>query len=286
MPEDQPKSAEISPGEKTNTGGNDGTDWGNDWESAFQAEDDAFFFSGKEEDFFLAEPETAAANEGGDTEQHRTQPDGSSEKTERTAATVKLSALILLCKKVASEQFLRLQALPLPIRIPLYVLPLVLAVSLFIILSVFRSPQSEKVAQQPPAHEGQSGTILQREMPGKENATPPSADIIKAGKTRSKWVFPAFFIPVTAQTPGQPVAFVIAEVTLIASVDEQDEPSAEKKIFVRDIIYQFFQNKTIEDLRRFSLARGEMSRELRAWIMKQWPESPVDTVIFNQYRLS
>jgi len=35
----------------------DETNWGEDWESAFQAEDDAFFSSEKDEDFFLEENE-------------------------------------------------------------------------------------------------------------------------------------------------------------------------------------------------------------------------------------
>lgn len=83
----------------------------------------------------------------------------------------------------------------------------------------------------------------------------------------------------------QPVTFVLVDITLIASLDDQEDPPAEK-IFVRDIIYQFFQNKPLEELRRFSLARGEMNKELRAWLLKQWPEAPIESIIFNQYHLS
>ena len=98
--------------------------------------------------------------------------------------------------------------------------------------------------------------------------------------------FPAFIIPVNNPASDQPVTFVLVDITLIASLDEHEDPPAAKKIFVRDIIYQFFQNKPLDELRRFSLARGEMNKELRAWLMKQWPEAPIESIIFNQYHLS
>ena len=47
-PEDEFASLNIS-------SDGDEADWGEDWESAFQAEDDMFFSEGGEDDFFLDE---------------------------------------------------------------------------------------------------------------------------------------------------------------------------------------------------------------------------------------
>ena len=112
------------------------------------------------------------------------------------------------------------------------------------------------------------------------------ASKLHPGKVRKKWSFPAFIIPINNPASDQPVTFVLVDITLIASLNDQEDPPAEKKIFVRDVIYQFFQNKPLEELRRFSLARGEMNKELRAWLLKQWPEAPIESIIFNQYHLS
>jgi hypothetical protein len=112
------------------------------------------------------------------------------------------------------------------------------------------------------------------------------ASQLHPGKVRKKWAFPAFIIPINNPASDQPVTFALVDITLIASLNDQEDPPAEKKIFVRDIIYQFFQNKPLEELRRFSLARGEMNKELRAWLLKQWPEAPIESIIFNQYHLS
>jgi hypothetical protein len=280
----------------------DETNWGEDWESAFQAEDDAFFSEDKEEEnFFLEENEpTATAGVGAPD------LDASLEKTlsgipdQGTAAGAKQAqpftrflafpALFISAKIIAQTQFARLQALPIFVRIPLYALPL-LVVGLFIVLIS---------AQKPPPSLHQTATTS-TEHPGSTMAPPDintvgtsspdahEASQLHPGKVRKKWAFPAFVIPVknpTGDQPAPPVTFVLVDITLITSLAEQEEPPADKKIFVRDIIYQFFQNKPLEELRRYSLARGEMNKELRAWLQKQWPEAPIESIIFNQYHLS
>lgn len=276
----------------------DETNWGEDWESAFQAEDDAFFSEGKDEDFFLEENEPTAT--AGVAAQDL---DSSLEKTlsgipdqiatpgvlagKPLAGAGALAAFFLSAKIVAQKQFARLQSFPIFVRIPLYALPLLLIGLVFLLSgSPKPAPLPPPVASSPAQHPD-AGAIPPEKptaLAGPDESHQVSQ--LHPGKVRKKWAFPAFVIPVNNPAPDQPVTFVLVDITLIASLDNLEEPPVEKKLFVRDIIYQFFQNKPLEELRKFSLARGEMNKELRAWLMKQWPEAPIESIIFNQYHLS
>jgi len=284
----------------------EGTNWGEDWESAFQAEDDTFFSDGKEEEFFLDENEPTAtagvAAQPLDSAQEKPLPgipdQGAGSGTPQTKALAGLAALtslFLLGKTAAQNQFTRLQSLPLfvrlqslplfvrlqslPIfvRLPIYAFPFILVGILFIFM-LSGSPESTS-GQHPKTSADSRGHTTGQGGLGE-------AGRFDSGKARKKLAFPSFIIPVSNQASDQPVIFVLVNISLITSLEDQEDLPAEKKIFVRDIIYQFFQNKTIEELRRFSLARSEVNRELRAWIKKQWPESPIESIIFHQYHLS
>lgn len=290
MADDLPKSVDQFASTET-PAGQDETNWGEDWESAFQAEDDAFFSEGKDEEFFLEENEpTATAGVGAQdlgSSLGKTLsgiPDqgvaSGAQPAKPLISIGAITALLLSGKTAAQKQFGRLQTFPIFVRIPLYALPLLLFGGLFFLLSGAPKPS-------PSLHQAASPAQHHPET------TPPAApqetsqaSQLHPGKVRKKWAFPAFIIPVNNPATDQPVTFVLVDITLIASLDDMEDPPADKKIFVRDIIYQFFQNKPLEDLRRFSLARGEMNRELRAWLLKQWPEAPIESIIFNQYHLS
>lgn len=278
QPVEQPKPTGSAASEETN--------WGEDWESAFQAEDDTFFSDEKDAGFFLDENEPPVTV--GDTAQGL---NSLSEKNlfgmpdpgvvpavnpgKSIFSVAALTAFFLSTKITAQALFTRFQSFPIFIRIPLYVLPFLLFGILFVLLGTSTPPATKLKADAPP-------TPL-------KNAAPDSygnGSQLHPGKVRKKWAFPAFIIPINNQASAQPVTFVLVDITLIATLDEQELPPAEKKVFVRDIIYQFFQNKSLEDLRRFSLARGEMNKELRAWLLKQWPEAPVESIIFHKYQLS
>lgn len=280
----------------------DETNWGEDWESAFQAEDDAFFSEDKEEEnFFLEENEpTATAGVGApdlDASLEKTLsgiPDqgaaAGAQPAQPFAGFPALPAFILAAKTIAQTQFSRLQALPIFLRLPLYALPL-LVVGLFIVLIATPTPTPSPHQTASTSTEHPGNTIVPPESNTVGTSSPDANETsqLHPGKVRKKWAFPAFVIPVKNQTidqPTPPVTFILVDITLIASFADQEEPPADKKIFVRDIIYQFFQNKPLEELRRYSLARGEMNKELRAWLLKQWPEAPIESIIFNQYHLS
>lgn len=105
-------------------------------------------------------------------------------------------------------------------------------------------------------------------------------------KIRVKWKFPAFIIPapVREETPRK-TNFVQTDITLILLVNDGEDPPTDKEIVIRDVIYQFFSNQSLTELRRFALARGDMNRSLRSWIQKQWPDAPVETIIFDRYQI-
>ncbi|MBU2539299.1 MAG: flagellar basal body-associated FliL family protein [Proteobacteria bacterium] len=296
MAEERPQSVDQFASTDT-PADQDETNWGEDWESAFQAEDDAFFSDGKDEDFFLEENEPSVA--AGDAGQG---PDSSLEKTlsgipDHDAASGTqpkkalldvgaITALLLSGKTVALEQFTRLQSFPVFVRIPLYALPLLFITALYFLIGTSTTPDLHQAAISPAEHPG-AAALSSGAKTGAESLTAESKPSrLLAGKVRKKWAFPAFIIPVKNSASDQPTTFVLVDITLIASLDEQEDPPADKKIFVRDIIYQFFQNKPLDELRKYSLARGEMNRELRAWLQKQWPDAPIESIIFHQYSLS
>ncbi|MFA7383227.1 MAG: flagellar basal body-associated FliL family protein [Desulfurivibrionaceae bacterium] len=286
MADDHPQS-DDQPAAPDNSAAHEEINWGEDWESAFQSEDDAFFSEGKHEDFFLEENEPPVSAENAPQELDSSLaknlsgiPDSGVASAAHQGKAIftigAITSIFLSGKTAAQKQFTRLQSLPIFVRIPLYALPFLLIGLMFALTGTPKLPSLEQ--QQGVA----TGSSVKTEISLKDG----QASQLHPGKLREKWGFPSFIIPVANPASDQPVTFVLVDITFIASLDDQEELSAEKKIFVRDIIYQFFQNKPLEDLRHFSLARGDMNKELRAWLLKQWPEAPIESIIFNQYHLS
>ncbi len=290
MADDRPQSVDQFASTET-PAGQDETNWGEDWESAFQAEDDSFFSDEKEEEnFFLEEnePTVTAGVAGQDLDSSLKDvlsgiPDQGIAPAKSLLGAGALTALLLSVKIAAQKQFTRLQSFPIFIRIPLYALPFLVIGIVFALSGTSKPPPTLLQTTQ---HPGATGISPDKTTSAGGSQEFSQASQLHPGKIRKKWAFPAFIIPVNNPASDQPVTFVLVDITLIASLDEQEDPPAAKKIFVRDIIYQFFQNKPLDELRRFSLARGEMNKELRAWLMKQWPEAPIESIIFNQYHLS
>lgn len=271
------------------------TNWGADWESAFLAEDDDFFSNGQDENFFLEENEPtvaagAAAGQKLEPVQKKPLPSlpdqgsaAANPLAKAFAAAQALTPLLITGKLAAQKQFNRIQSFPLFIRIPIYILPLSLIIGVLFIFSGKEETLPRIAPTQEQLSKGADHSSLNssRES-GLETATAPPP-----GMVRKKLPFPSFIIPAGKLGDDQPVIFVVVDISLIATLVEQEEDlPPRQKVFVRDIIYQFFQNKPLDELRRFSLARGDMKRELRAWLKKQWPEAPIEAIIFHQYHLS
>jgi hypothetical protein len=259
--------------------------WGDDWEAAFQSEENMFFSEESEPGLSPAAGEktgAAATAEPGPGSPARSSQESSQDTASPTPGPGFLLPFLAAAGGLASAALgfsrrivQRLQPLPLFLRIPLYLLPAAaLALLIFVAL---QGPSPSAPPQSPAQH-------AQMPLP----AAPGLADIGTAAteKVRKKWVFPSFLIPVETQNNDQPVAFVQVDITLIAVLGAEEGPPAEKEISVRDMIYQFYRSTPHAELRRFSLARGEMSRKLRDWLHKEWPEAPIESVIFDHYTLS
>jgi len=293
---DKPLKTPDSGSSRDPSADNDEANWGEDWESAFQSEDEQFFSEvGGEDDFFLDEKEltTGTKSSGPDLAASLEAslaniPDKAGDEAKSSSPSFsasKIHSLLTGLLVKASTFWLKLQALHLSIRIPLYLLPII-SVGFFIFFAVLDT--EEKIDSGLQQTQGASSTHLA----GEKTPPPVDATIGTASprafpeKVRKKWAFSPFLIPSPPASGGQATSFVSVQITLVAALDADENLPEEKKIFVRDLIYQFYLNRPGDELRRFSLARGEMNMKLLAWLTKQWPEGPIESIIFERYTLS
>lgn len=272
------------------------TDWGEAWESAFEAEDDMFTSDEEEqpEDFFLTEDEGTKTNSSAKTAASAAKPHSApAAATNESAETSPPSSGLVISLRIPPF-FSKITELPTNLKEYYSALQvkqkiifggaaaiLCLAGSIFFILSpeepitpprqtaVFAGAESESSAED-------FATLFEE----------PADDLSE--KIRKKWTFSPFFIPASSQDPeaDKTISFVVIDLSLTLLLDAGEEIPEDKKAFVRDIIYQFFINRPLYELRRFSLARGDMNRALRAWLQKQWPEGAIQSIIFNRYLLT
>lgn len=104
------------------------------------------------------------------------------------------------------------------------------------------------------------------------------------GPDLHKWRFSSFMIDAGPDDAGKP-GYVVIDLSLILRVEPGEDFPIDKEYAVRNMIFQFFSNRPPYELRRFSLARGEMKQKLLAWLNKEWPANPIESVLFNRYQL-
>lgn len=279
-------------------------DLGDDWESAFQAED--FMFSPEEEanDFFLFDENNTAEEEDELTAiMEEAQQEALNEKTSQSREA-DADATTDQDTDRPPLRFLPLVAAQLTLYLsffktrPLYQRVLALGVPSLILLllagSLFLRSTSEELARtddQPPPDLPIMGTV----EVGPEKASEPLAEPdtqltemvqdvpVQARTIRKQWDFPTFTI--VTSSPNEESIFINVNLSLIAILPEGAALPEDKRIFVKDIIYQFYNNRPPHELKHFALARGEMIHKLHSWLQKQWPQSPINTVIFSQYQV-
>lgn len=105
-----------------------------------------------------------------------------------------------------------------------------------------------------------------------------------AGTVRRKWRFSSFLID-AAQSATEPPSYVVVDLSLVLRLNAGEPFPEDKKYAVREMIYQFFSNRPLYELRRFSLARGEMQMKLEAWFHKEWPNNPIESIFFHRYQI-
>ncbi|MCK5229888.1 MAG: hypothetical protein KAR13_06465 [Desulfobulbaceae bacterium] len=288
--------------------------WGEDWESAFQAED--YMFSpeeGEADSFFQTDSEKPADTDSPAPPTSST-PDFSDETLAADETTVASPDAAMQPaaetpgeeKSPAAKIITRLKTLFTTIRQRFYALRtyqqiltgVVPVVAGMIIAAIFVSsdPEEEFVTtiepdqqtQQEVQPEGNSDQTLEtRVLPENSliNETLPDELSSESEEVRQKWLFSSFFIPAVAQNSQEKITFVSLDLTLVVLLEKGRELPEYKRIFVRDLIYQFYLNQPLYELRRYSLARGEMVKKLHAWILKQWTEGSIHKIIINRYQI-
>ncbi len=284
----------------------DPDDLGEDWESAFDAED--FFIDGTSavEDFFQADDESGEAfdlaaileqESAGLTDGASVKP---AEKVGEEPTVGAVAALEGPGRFAALSVFFsalgrRYQGLKSYQKIVVAVLPPCLILMVFVL---FRSeaPELESVDSSAPEV---AEKMVESPAPAPSSPPEPEKSVTKiAGQAkeaaekpaaarvmlRKKWPFPSFFIA-SEQEDGKEAVFVAIDLTLITLLPQGTVLPVEKETFVRNMIYQFYVNQPAYELNRYSLARGEMIQRLRSWIAMQWPDSPIETIAFNRYQV-
>jgi len=97
-----------------------------------------------------------------------------------------------------------------------------------------------------------------------------------------KWRFSSFMIDVGSGEEGKS-NYVVLDLSLVFSLDPEADLPFNKEYAIRNMIYQFFSNRPINELRRFSLARSEMKQKLTAWFNKEWPSNSIESILFHRY---
>ncbi|MBU0481473.1 MAG: hypothetical protein KKG47_10245 [Proteobacteria bacterium] len=242
-------------------------DWGDDWESAFQAEEDLFSEDIEKQlqadDLDESWDEVLAVGGGEDT--------ASSPASKKEAPTAS-STEIPETEKIPAPDFLKkidgkLSALPFSLKVAFSFLPII-ALFLALIPFFFSNHQGPEI-------------ILPTEqtIPDAKSTLPAAPE-----KVRSKWPLTSFFIPVNGENPPSTI-FLNLDITMILLLDKDQELPSDNVSRARDLVYQFYTNRPLYELRRFALARGEMNKKLISWIRKQWPEVDLETIVFDHYEL-
>lgn len=187
----------------------------------------------------------------------------------------------------------RIRQTPIPLRLALIGIPIA---GLLLFLTLRRSPEAPTLkpevqpksaavhpSEEPVAHLPAPPTVAHPAAPAPEGRVParvpPEPQMV-----RKKWRFPAIIVPTKADN-GQPPPILTADLTLTLKLAPEVIPPANQDTFIREILYQFYTNQPPDDLKRYALDRGEMNRKLKAWIIKQWPKLPLESITTDRYEL-
>lgn len=286
-------------------------DWGDDWESAFQseegadpAEEDALSFAdiGIPGDGETDSESVAEAAAGGEEEEGERAPANAAALLRNLLAF----ALVLPQKfgqipALAVKLGQRFAALSTPRKIITAGGAVVLVALSAIVLSLLSHPPAPEILrpddpfgladQSPPGSplfSPESSLAPAAPGPGAEILSTPSETLAlpaPPGATfqRHNLELKGFFIPLEEQFAGGGQSYLHLDLTLVlrlapaATLDPVTTPR------LRDTIYRFYQRQSPETLRRFSLARGEMLRELRLWLEEHAGQPEIEAISFNRY---
>jgi hypothetical protein len=256
-----------------------------DWGEAFEADD--FMLDPDEDtsnDFFLEDDdldsETPVSSEP--EQPGQTSPDRPSPPSDDTSSPNFVAGLLLSCQNFVKTCKAKFFALPVIYRVSLLAVSLLfLVVSSYLLTSSTDAPLPETATID---DKGLSPSVAGEPEGSLEDKTAVSPEK-PAEKIRKKWPLPPFLISTSDNMKGDDIFFVEVDITLILLRETEEDVSSGMTVRVRDMIYQFFNNRPLYELRRYSLARGEMNRKLFSWLEKQWPEGQIGSIVFNRYRV-
>jgi hypothetical protein len=276
-------------------------DLGDDWESAFQAEE--FMISPEDEpsDFFLLDENEPDSNE--DIADLFSEPeDGNKEKSsvaaQPAAADSDAEGRAVLAfpngLQILAASLLQLvQGRP---RQRQLIIALVGAITLLVAATLFLratddqggTPAEQSMASAPlPV----TATSLPHNSSSMEPPTsqqnpkgaPPSEPAVVPETVQQQWQLPTFVI--VAGSDSKVEIIVNIDLILTANLAKGQTLPDDKQVYARDIIYQFYANRPAYELKRYALARGDMISQLQAWLNRQWQNNPFDTIIFSRYEV-
>ncbi len=280
-------------------------DLGDDWESAFQAEDFMFSPDDESSDFFLSDGNTADEDEDiaglmADQDEENKAPKGEedarSPSTGQDAAVEPPGVLEFPSRlQILAASLLQLfQGRPLHQRLLIGTLPV--ALSLIIISTLFFQAEHDEpvpldqqaMVSEPhdyaPPSQGQDSSTATPPPKQTPALAPEPGSPVELETIQQKWKLPTFIIVATSKNRAELIINI--DLTLIAYLEKGQDLPADKQTYVKDIIYQFYANRPAHELKRFALARGDMISQLNAWLNKQWQGNPFDTIFFSSYQVT
>ena len=287
-----------------------GSDWGDDWESAFQSEggDSVENLSPEDEGFFLGDEEEGQEEGGHPRSGSRLGDDddesAAGEAYAKTGPNIAaLLALFLSLPERIPPLVKRFKALPTPRKIMAGggLLALLLAAALLFRLT--SPPQPLEIVlpadpfdlgeSRPPGEplfadeQAPTAPADPQTFPDQEALAPaePLAALAEPPprSEQRRMKLAGFFIPLEDQAAPGGQAFIHLDLSLSLQVAPGAELDRLLEPVLRDSIYRFYQRQNRETLRRYSLARGEMLRDLREWLSGKHPELEIATIAFDRY---
>ncbi|PLX51093.1 MAG: hypothetical protein C0613_01875 [Desulfobulbaceae bacterium] len=268
-------------------------DLGDDWESAFQAEE--FMFSPEEEpsDFFLFDENGADENEDIADLFADQQDKADTAGPGAAGAAGRQKEAEDIVEFPSRLQILTAAALQLitsrPRRQRLLIAGLPLLLLLIFISTLFFRNTSQELASREQAPAEKQEEVLPPTPPEESTTPPPEASpppqdvaVPASEKITEKWELPTFTI---AAADDNHNLIINIDLTLTAHLEQGEKLPEERRTFARDVIYQFFRNRPPYELKRYALARGDMITQLTAWLNKEWPDHPFDAISFRRYRV-
>ncbi len=278
-------------------------DWGDDWESAFQAEDfmlspeeeaDEFFTAeeGSEDELDIAALLAPEETQNKQQDQDLSPEDNTDQASDQESDPDHSSALPAFFTTILAWVASRPRSQK--IIFPTLAILLIIGIS----ATIFFRTTAEQLAQ---VSGDESVDEITRQIPAKDQAAkevsalppetiklpPPKAQptsILPPDKIRRKWPLPAFLITVQEEGSNEQVVARV-DLTLVLLLEPGQSVPRAKQAFIRDSIFQFYANRPAKELRYYALARGEMIHNMEAWLHKDWPNNHLAAIIFNRYEI-